>query len=442
MYKNYIKLALRVLVKKKFFTFITLFGISFTLMVLMILVSFLQTEFGERPPLSHQEKLVLLGNITLSRQFYDTIAIVDTVLISGVERFDTTFQYKKKGANFSSNAFGRKVLKDYFEDLESTQNTTIFNSSSVFDVFINQSKIQVGVNYCDPNFWDVFDFSFIEGRPFDVSEMEQELPVAVISARFAKKYFGRQRDVLNQMIKIDKYQYQVIGLVESPGVSTEFLISDVFIPYSQLAMDKDGESFYFGGFNMALLAANSVDQTKEAITTATSKIPTDKNKKYNELEIVPTTFKEKYAAELYDKDTPSESLSFMKWVLYGLVSFFIMLPTLNLVNLNISRIMDRSSEIGVRKAFGASQKDIISQFVFENIIQTMIGGILGLILTMIVIHLINDAQILNTVRLTMDLNFFGYSLIITVIFGILSGLIPAWRISKLQIVNALKANQL
>ena len=62
---------------------------------------------------------------------------------------------------------------------------------------------------------------------------------------------------------------------------------------------------------------------------------------------------------------------------------FMALPTLNLVNINLSRILERSSEIGVRKAFGASSRTLVGQFVMENVILTLVGGALALVLSWI-----------------------------------------------------------
>ena len=56
---------------------------------------------------------------------------------------------------------------------------------------------------------------------------------------------------------------------------------------------------------------------------------------------------------------------------------FITLPTMNLVSINLSRIMERASEIGVRKAFGASSRTLVGQFVMENVVLTVIGGAIG-----------------------------------------------------------------
>jgi len=101
--------------------------------------------------------------------------------------------------------------------------------------------------------------------------------------------------------------------------------------------------------------------------------------------------------------------------------------------------MERSSEIGVRKAFGASSKTLVYQFVVENIILTLMGGIIGFVLSFIVIQVLNDANLIANLKLSINFTVLGIGLLICFIFGILSGVYPAWRMSKLNVVNALKA---
>jgi putative ABC transport system permease protein len=122
------------------------------------------------------------------------------------------------------------------------------------------------------------------------------------------------------------------------------------------------------------------------------------------------------------------------------VLLFMLLPTLNLVNINITRIMERSSEIGVRKAFGASSRTLVYQFIVENIILTLLGGILGLVLSIIAIKLINSANLIANLELSVDFTVLGIGLLICLFFGLLSGVYPAWRMSKLNVVTALKAS--
>lgn len=441
MIKNYITLAWRILSRKKFFTFITLFGISFTLMVMMLLMSFLQTEFTSKSPLKNQDKLVFLDQITLRKIHRDTIAEIDSSLVDGIYEMDTTLNIQDAGSDMSRNSYSQKLLNDHFTQLESVDNFTIYNASAQFDIFQNNNKINVNVNYCDFNFWDIYNFKFMEGRPFNESEMDQELPVMVINNEFSKQYFGRTENVIGKEIKLEGKIFKIVGLIQKPNVSFAPVNASAYIPYSVFP-ENPHDTYYFGGYRMALKANKSIEKTKSEIDFVSSNISADQHDYYEEVEIISKSYLEKYAQSvMYDED-PAKSLKWMSYILFGLAGLFLTLPILNLINLNVSRIMDRSSEIGVRKAFGATKNEILTQFVFENIVQTILGGIIGLFLTFIAVYLINDSKILGSVMLTIDFTFFLYSFLIVFVFGVLSGLLPAYRMSKLQIVNALKSIKL
>ena len=104
--------------------------------------------------------------------------------------------------------------------------------------------------------------------------------------------------------------------------------------------------------------------------------------------------------------------------------------------------MERSSEIGVRKAFGADQGAILMQFLIENVIQTLLGGIIGLGISLAAIYLINDIRLMGDIVLKLNFRFFFFAIVISLIFGLLSGLLPAYRMSKMHVVSALKQNKL
>jgi len=121
------------------------------------------------------------------------------------------------------------------------------------------------------------------------------------------------------------------------------------------------------------------------------------------------------------------------------VLLVMLLTTLNLVNINITRIMERSSEIGVRKAFGASSRTLVYQFIVENLILTFLGGLIGIILSIVIIRLINSADLIDNVVLSVNTTVLVLAVLICLVFGVLSGVYPAWRMSRLNVVTALKA---
>jgi putative ABC transport system permease protein len=137
-------------------------------------------------------------------------------------------------------------------------------------------------------------------------------------------------------------------------------------------------------------------------------------------------------------DTDERRPETVKAVLFLLMLLFMLLPTLNLVNINLSRILDRASEIGVRKAFGASSRTLVGQFVVENLVLTLLGAVAGLLLAIPVLAALNASGFLAYARLGLNFRVFLYGLAMAVFFGVFSGVYPAWRMSKLHPVQALR----
>jgi len=446
MLSNYIKLAWRILGKKKFFTFISLFGISFTLGILMVALSFLQSELGSNAPLSNKNDMILVPSLRLQQLHYDTITTIDTTYNNNVATYDTTYEYNQRGSNQWNSDINNILIEEHMNDLDHAADRTIFNANANHDVFVNGIKLTLNTLYGDPNYWNIFDHNIIEGRTFDNNEMKNAAKVVVISDKTAKEYFGNSNNAVGNEMYIDGKNFLVIGMYQNFGKMAPFVSPDAVIPYSNLNSDNQ-DSYYHGFYNVIYLKkeSSSIQALKDNIIHAGSIVPLDHPSKppgYNEIILRPETYNEMYASAVYHDDDSSKSLKIMKWVLICLLLFFILLPTLNLINLNISRILERSAEIGVRKAFGAHQSNIINQFIIENIVQTIIGGILGLGLALALISLINNGGYLGSAILKLNTKFFIYSFITITVFGILSGLLPAYRMSKLQIVNALKENSL
>jgi putative ABC transport system permease protein len=101
--------------------------------------------------------------------------------------------------------------------------------------------------------------------------------------------------------------------------------------------------------------------------------------------------------------------------------------------------MERSSEIGIRKAFGAPIRTLLWQFIIENIFITFIGGAVALAFTLTIIYLINSSGWIAHADLTINLSVFAVSVFLCLLFGLLSGVLPALRMSKLSIIEALKS---
>jgi putative ABC transport system permease protein len=132
------------------------------------------------------------------------------------------------------------------------------------------------------------------------------------------------------------------------------------------------------------------------------------------------------------------SVLWLRGFFVALALLVMVLPAINLVNLNLSRILERASEIGVRRAFGARRGTLVLQFLVENLVLTLIGGALGLVASALVLEGINATGIVPRSEFALNFRVFAVGLVASAVFAALSGIYPAWRMSRLQPVDALK----
>ena len=415
------------------------------------MTAFFETELGGAAPLTKKDQLVFVEYVESFRQYQDTIPEVDSMMMDGVMSYDTTgYRYEDSGKSISRGPGSYFFWDTYMRDIPFTKTQTFYSIGKVFDIFINSNKMTFPTVYTDSEFWKIFDFKFLAGGPFKAQQVENQEQLIVISRKACGEYFGNGdsdfESVIGKEIILDRKHFKVIGVIDRVNNSMRALQAAAYVPLtnmdSKLLSNKKSLN---GRFSAVFLAENSstVSKVKEELVKKSTLIPMPNPTQFNQLAYYPGNFIEMYVFKASGMfDDPEKSYQYVKGIMLFLLLLFFMLPTLNLINLNVSRIMERSSEIGVRKAFGANSGNILFQFVFENIVLTLIGGIIGFVLALLLINVINGSDFLNGVLLTFNYKVFIYSLLICLFFGILSGFIPAYRMSRIHIINALKNNQL
>ena len=360
-------------------------------------------------------------------------------------QFDTTRTYDKRQTSMSRSSYSFALLDNHLRSVQGVKQSTFYASGFAYNIFKNGQKIKLESIQTDANYWDVFDFHFLEGSPYTKQDVNNQAQYAIISDKAARVYFGTTNNLLGQEIVVEKKHYKVVGVIKQPTTNHSAVQADLYMPYTNMPSYLFDDPTEFLGPFQAVFVANNESSKKiirDDLERISEQFVMPKPEEYNELDIEDLTFNEQYADILLYQDTPQESLSLAKWILFFLLGLFILLPTLNLININISRILERSSEIGVRKSFGADSLQLLLQFVFENVILTFIGGLIGLLLAFLAIYWINDSQVLQNTNLEINFKVFLYSVLICLGFGILSGIIPAYRMSKLPIAQSLKQNSI
>ncbi|NDK55395.1 ABC transporter permease [Pontibacter fetidus] len=409
MLKSYIKIAWKVLLRRKFFTFISLFGISFTLMILMVATSLFDHTFGPQMPERETDRLLFVNLI----------------------REQVKEGYTNSGPA-SYSFFDRHV-----RTLKTPEKVSINSMPFQVNSYINNRKLAIDIKYTDREFWDILDFNFLEGNAFTQQDVKSANRVAVINENTRAKYFG-ETEAVGKDIVVDQVKYKVVGVVENVPVLRVQSYADVWVPVTLKSQDfsKPGmRGTYFA--TIKARSAADVPEIKAEYATMMQEVERQHPEKGTKLFSFPDTFLESFARTFFGNGNDT-GVGILYGILAGLTLLFMLLPTINLVSINISRIMERSSEIGVRKAFGASSSTIIGQFIVENIFLTLLGGFLGFILSAGVLWLINDSGMIVYANLGLNLRVFGIGLLLCLVFGLISGVYPAYKMSRLQAVEALK----
>lgn len=445
MFSNYLKLAIKVLVRQRFFTGISLFGISFTLMILISLTAFLDAELGDHQPLGNRDKLVFLDRLIMKLEAQDTTYQIDSTLVDGQMVYDSTETIIDRNRSVSTSKLSYSFARKHLTDVTGADNYSIYASALNYDLFVHGNKLTFETVYADERFWEIYNFQFLQGRPFQRQEVEGQAQVVVLTQKAARDYFGTDEGVLGKLLDMDSKRFEVIGIVKELSNAKGFLSGQAYLPVTTINPAILNEEGFRGGFEVVFLAgsARGKKDIRRDLDRIARQMAMPDPDQYNTMELMSSDFLGRYAYSIfYRGDDPDRSKRIMFLVFGGLILLFILLPTLNLINLNVSRIMERSAEIGVRKAFGAHSRHILWQLVFENIVLTFLGGAIGLVLAWVALYLVNDSMILPETTLRFNGAVFIYSVLICLIFGIISGLLPAWRMSRLQIANAIKQNQL
>ncbi len=409
MIKTYIKLALKVLLRHKFFTFVSLFGISFTLMILLVTAAFFDHILGPAYPESNQNRCLYILDMELSGP-----------------------KITKRGS--ISYYFLNKYVKS-MQTPEAVSITSFFQKTVTYN---KGKKYKITMKYCDSEFWKIMDFEFLEGKPFIKGDVDNINQVAVINEATKEKYFGSE-SAIGQYIEADWKKYKVIGVVKDVPIIRILAYGDVWVPITNTK--EDIVSYTMDGDYQAIILAKS-RKDFPAIKAEFKKHLKQmefQDDTYDTIRGGADTILESTSREMFGFDETRVHLIFA--ILIGLMVLFMILPVLNLVNININRIMERYSEIGVRKSFGASTVTLVGQFIVENVILTLIGGIIGYILTGIVLAVFNSTEIIPYSNFTLNFRIFVYAILITLFFGLFSGVYPAWRMSRLKPVDALQGGQ-
>lgn len=414
MLSNYLKITLAVMQRRKMFTFITLFGISMTLSILIVLTAFYEHIFSANYPEPNRD-----------RSLYLTLIEEQNTTEGGMRRGPVSLYF----------------INNYLKTLKTPEKVAYSTVPNTINIYGNGKKMRLFFKYTDPAFWDVTRFEFLEGKPYTQRDIDNNEPFVVINDETRDGYFGKGVPAVGKTMEINGQSLKVTGVVRGCPITRMAVSADLYIPYHLEKQSEDNKE-YNGSYTAIVLAKTPDDLPKiqQEFAALVPRIPllTYGGFTPDRINASLSTYFDSIVRDMFfgSGDNSARTRFYLFIALFALL--FMSLPAINLVNINISRILERASEIGIRKAFGASARKLITQFIIENIVLTIFGGLLAILISAAFLWWFNNSHLIAYADLSINWTVVAVALALSLVFGLMSGVYPAWRMSRLPAVEALK----
>ncbi len=424
MIKIYLKQAIYQLQENKLLSFISIAGTAMAIAMIMVMVIVQRVEVANYAPEVNRDR-------TLHMKWMSTAW--------------------PNSPGSTNGPMSLRTAKECFKELTTPEAVCVYSppGGNLLASVQGGELMSVDVLQSDEALWTVFEFAFLSGKPYDLADCESGIAKVVITESVARKLFGTT-DVVGRTMSLDYADYTVCGVVKDVSQLASTAYAQAWIPYSTSNITDLTWSVTMGMMRVAILA-RSVDDFP-AIGEEVERL----RLKYNE------SLGDRYVQY---RDQPDTQFVYnnRKWanlepdikgiiIQYVLVIFLLLLvPAINLSGMTLSRMRKRYPELGVRRSFGATKGELLNQILLESMVLTLIGGVVGLLLSYGSIYVLNDLLFAksensflngtNTVSAStlFDPVIFGGAFLFCLLLNLLSSGVPAWRASRQNIVNALNS---
>lgn len=328
------------------------------------------------------------------------------------------------------------------EVVSATVNASRYTSDRQYLKCDNHKLVPVVTRMVDANFFKVYQFNFVYGRPFTQEEclnennyIENATMPAVISRDIAEQAFGKDVDPVGKTLNYG-FLIRIVGVIEPTSSIMEESFGQLF-----LALDQEAERVI-----VVLKEGCTVkDLEKELAEIARKRSVSDKEYDYS---IIGTLLP--HAQMKMSEDGVALSWSSIFKSFFPKVFVLLLVPALNLSGLVAARMRRRVAEMGVRKAFGAKRRTLLTQVIAENLVLTLCGGFVGLVITWLLLYVFrswlffavgNTAFTLPEPTVDGEMLFspliFVIGLAVCIVLNLMAALIPAWLSLRNPIVESM-----
>lgn len=326
------------------------------------------------------------------------------------------------------------------EDLEEVSKVALYNSRNYTEnVYYKSTSFSGMIKGVDQNYLDIYNYYVQFGRFFEERDFENFNKVLLLDSVASKSIFNGENPI-GKVIEIQNEPFTVIGVIEKSSKFKPVInsISD----YNTYMEEANGELFipisswpiiyqYDEPQNVVVKTISTDDMTKAGKKTAeilSSRLKTSEGEEGQ------LTYKNddllKQAKQLQELGSSSNTQLIL------IASISLIVGGIGVMNIMLVSVTERTKEIGLKKAIGAKRKRILWQFLTEAAVLTSIGGVLGVISGFVVSKILSKVSM---IPVAVNIPATIISVVFSMAIGIIFGLIPAMKASKLSPIDALKS---
>ena len=277
-------------------------------------------------------------------------------------------------------------------------------------------------------FYDIQGMQLAMGRFLKTSDVENHTYVCVINETAANELIGYV-DCVDEAISLNGVEYTIVGVLSDNEDSLTSMMSSgslaVYLPYTSLLRLSDSLTSAVTAFYVSAPENGTMETVEAAMTNILMERFEDDDEAFS------------ISSQSALEDTVSSITSILTILLGGIAAISLVVGGIGIMNIMLVTVTERTREIGIRKAIGASRGTILSQFLMEAVVLCMLGCALGIFLSWAIL------QTVTTVVSSLDMSFSldGGVVLIAVLFcfviGVVFGLYPANKAAKMKPIDAL-----
>ncbi len=334
-----------------------------------------------------------------------------------------------------SAASNTLTMEDAEAILEQVSNVSAIapTYSSNIQVVVGSENMNSSVTGVTPEYWQVQNLETTSGAFFSEQDYQRGSKLAVLGSNVKETLFG-ETDPIGQRIRMGTVVVTVIGVIEEkggmPGVGSPD--NSIFIPLTAMQQTVAQPRTTQGELVVSAIALTVTDEEKaeQAVEEITSLL----RDRHRLGPGVDDDFNIMSMEEL--SSTLSETMDTLTLLLGAIAAISLLVGGIGVMNIMLVSVLERTREIGIRKALGAKDHDIWLQFLIEAAFLAFTGGIIGVIAGWAVSQIVNRVGVMSTV-VTADIVILAVS--VSVAIGLFFGFYPAWNASRLNPIEALRS---